>query len=263
VLNAYDLCVANKMVEGSQCTIAWHIDDMKISHVQPCVVSGMIDILELEFGKMTVTRGKVHTFLGMRVTYHDNKTASISMKSYLEEAIHEFGEDCSKRVTTPAKKDLFHIDTNSPGLGTARRVLFHSIVAKLLYVCKRGRPDIQLATMFLCTCVLRSTVDDWEKLKRVLQYVGATIDDELTIGADSMSVLQTWVDASYGVHDDMCSHTGGLMSFGRGAVSSQSSKQKLNTKSSTEAELVGASDYLPRTIWTTVFLHEILWGKNV
>jgi len=44
------------------------------------------------------------------------------------------------------------------------------------------------------------------------------------------------------------------MSFGRGAVSSQSSKQKLNTKSSTEAELVGASDYLPRTIWTRMFL---------
>jgi hypothetical protein len=31
-------------------------------------------------------------------------------------------------------------------------------------------------------------------------------------------------------------------------------KQKLNTKSSTEAKVVGASDYLPNTIWTKFFL---------
>jgi hypothetical protein len=52
----------------------------------------------------------------------------------------------------------------------------------------------------------------------------------------------------------MKSHTGGTMSFGRGAVLCKSSKQKLNTKSSTEAKLVGASDYLPNTIWVKMFL---------
>jgi hypothetical protein len=66
--------------------------------------------------------------------------------------------------------------------------------------------------------------------------------------------MHTWVDASYAVHGDMKSHTGGVISFGRGAVLSKSSKQKLNTRSSTEAELVGASDYLPSTIWTKYFL---------
>ena len=35
---------------------------------------------------------------------------------------------------------------------------------------------------------------------------------------------------------------------------SKSSKQKLNTKSSTEAELVGASDYLPHAIWAKKFM---------
>ena len=65
----------------------------------------------------------------------------------------------------------------------------------------------------------------------------------------------TWVDAAYGVHQDMKSHTGGTMLFGQGVVLCKSSKQKLNTKSSTEAELVGASDYLPNTIlWVKMFL---------
>lgn len=66
--------------------------------------------------------------------------------------------------------------------------------------------------------------------------------------------MYTWVDASYAVHRDMKSHTGGAVSFGRGVIMSKSSKQKLNTKSSTEAELVGASNYLPYPIWMKKFL---------
>jgi hypothetical protein len=52
----------------------------------------------------------------------------------------------------------------------------------------------------------------------------------------------------------MKSHTSGLISMGTGAILCKSSKQKLNTKSSTEAELVGASDYLPNTLWSKRFL---------
>jgi hypothetical protein len=52
----------------------------------------------------------------------------------------------------------------------------------------------------------------------------------------------------------MRSHTGGLISFGQGGIACKSSKQKLNTKSSTEAELVGASNYLPNTIWVKMFM---------
>ena len=44
------------------------------------------------------------------------------------------------------------------------------------------------------------------------------------------------------------------MSFGTGGFLCKSSKQKLNTKSSTEAELVGASDYLPNILWVKMFM---------
>jgi hypothetical protein len=80
------------------------------------------------------------------------------------------------------------------------------------------------------------------------------MDLEYTLGAGGMNCLRTWVDASYAVHPDMKSHTGGVMSLGLGGFACKSTKQKLNTKSSTEAELVGASDYLPNTIWVKMFL---------
>ena len=68
--------------------------------------------------------------------------------------------------------------------------------------------------------------------------------------------MNTYVDASYATHSDMKSHTGGCIVFSRGAVLSKSIKQKLNTKSSTEAELVGTSDYLPSAIYARLFLSE-------
>jgi hypothetical protein len=52
----------------------------------------------------------------------------------------------------------------------------------------------------------------------------------------------------------MRSQTGGTIMMGKGTLYSKSGKQKFNTKSSTEAELVGASDFLPQTIWTTNFI---------
>jgi len=66
--------------------------------------------------------------------------------------------------------------------------------------------------------------------------------------------MLSWFDAAYAVHPDMKSHTGGITSFGLGGFMGKSTKQKLNTKSSTEEELIGASDYLPNTIWLKLFM---------
>ncbi|KAL7571750.1 hypothetical protein ACA910_002845 [Epithemia clementina (nom. ined.)] len=130
------------------------------------------------------------------------------------------------------------------------------IVAKLLYVAHQGWPDLQPTIPLLCTPVAKSTEEDWGKLQRLLQYLAGTLDLKLHLGAENFISLKTWVDALYAVHPDMCSHTGGAMSLGRGAFGCKLSKQKLNTKSSTEAELVGIRDYLPNTIWTQMFLQE-------
>jgi hypothetical protein len=56
------------------------------------------------------------------------------------------------------------------------------------------------------------------------------------------------------VHPDYKSHTGGIMTMGKGAIVSVSKKQKLNTRSSTEAELVGADDVAGPMLWTARFL---------
>lgn len=82
-------------------------------------------------------------------------------------------------------------------------------------------------------------------MKRLLGYLNRTIDMPRIIGAENLFMMKIWVDAAYAIHPDMRGHTGGVISFGHGAYTTKSLQQKLNTKSSTETEVVGASDYIP------------------
>jgi hypothetical protein len=74
-------------------------------------------------------------------------------------------------------------------------------------------------------------------------------------GSGAFSVI-AYVDASYGVHPDFKSHTGSVLRLGEATVYVKSARQKLNTKSSTEAEIVGVSDSLSQALWTREFLQE-------
>ena len=107
---------------------------------------------------------------------------------------------------------------------------------------------------FLCTRVSKSTEQDWDKLERLMEYLKGTLGDELCLGADKLEEMGSFVDVSFAVHKDIRSHTGGGISFGRGILLGRSTKQKLNTTSSTESEIVGAADYLPNTVWLMKFL---------
>ena len=72
----------------------------------------------------------------------------------------------------------------------------------------------------------------------------------MTLEADDNIDIKWWIDASFAMHPDMKSHMGGMMSFGKGSVYSMSWKQRINTKSSTEAEIIGVDDGMPLVIWT-------------
>jgi hypothetical protein len=50
-LNPYDWCVTDKMVIGKQCTILWHVDDLKISHFDKEVVEDILRMLNERYGK--------------------------------------------------------------------------------------------------------------------------------------------------------------------------------------------------------------------
>jgi len=64
--------VANKIIKGKQFTVLWHVDDIKISHVDTEIVTQVIDLMKEAYGKeapLTISRVKVHKYLGMNIDY--------------------------------------------------------------------------------------------------------------------------------------------------------------------------------------------------
>ena len=96
--------------------------------------------------------------------------------------------------------------------------------------------------------------DNWVKLRCVLRYLKQNPSLPLILEADDLRVVNWHVDASFAVHEDMKSHTGGTMSVGKGSVIATSHKQKIDTRSSTKAELVGVDGVVVRMQWAQLFI---------
>jgi hypothetical protein len=212
-INPYDPCVANKMVDGKQCTVMWHVDDLKISHVRLSVVKDVIGKLKKVFGSeapLTEWIGKVHDYLGMRIDYSAPGKVSISQRDYIEEILGELPKDMAGLATSPAAAHLFEVSSAPDLLPVEAAEMFHCNVAKLLFVSQRSRPDIQTAVAFLSTRVKAPDRDDYKKLRRVMQYLRGSLDLTRTMEADGTGIARWWIDASFAVHPNMRGHTGGV-----------------------------------------------------
>eukprot|EP00934_Nitzschia_sp_Nitz4_P002612 Nitzschia sp. Nitz4//scaffold489_size5144//31//2646//NITZ4_009230-RA/size5144-processed-gene-0.1-mRNA-1//1//CDS//3329552897//2602//frame0 len=255
--NPYDPCVANKIVNGKQLTVAWHVDDLKISHVDALVVDAFIGQMRDAFGKETPlseSRGKTHDFLGMTLDYTTPGCVRVGMVDYVKGMIEGMPPDMIGTAPTPASSSLFKTNDTAAKLDNERKEIYVHLVMQGLYLSQRARPDIRTAISFLCSRTKAPDEDDYKKLIRLMQYLQGTTDMTLKLDGDDIGKPQWWVDASYAVHDDAKGHTGGTLSLGRGAVYSTSTKQKLVSRSSTESEVIGVHDVLPQIVWTSEFI---------
>ena len=57
------------MVGGKQMTVYWHVENLKVSHVDPKEVTNFMEWLERIKGDMSTTRGKVHKYLIMTLDF--------------------------------------------------------------------------------------------------------------------------------------------------------------------------------------------------
>jgi hypothetical protein len=257
IFNPYDPCVANRMVNGKQQCIRFHVDDLMSSHVDPKVNDDFLKWLNEmygNYGEVKATRGNTHDYLGMTLIFKDKKV-TVDMTDYVENMLAEFPLKLKKSETamTPAGDNLLNFGAGKK-LEKERAEIFHMTVARGLFLTKRARPDIQPTIAVLCTRVKEPNTSDWEKLVRMMKYLNGTRKLKLVLGADDLRSIKWSVDASFAVHPDFKSHTGAVQTFGHGAVQSMSKKQKLNTRSSTESELVAADDAVTQVLWMKMFM---------
>jgi hypothetical protein len=206
---------------------------------------------------MTVSRGKIHKYLGMTLDYTVRGQVKITMFDYVDEILTAFDKAELKgggTKSSAAPESLFKVDNSCEKRNQDKDVEFHNLVAKILYATKRARSDTCTAIAFLTTRVGASDKDDWTKLVNLMRYTRGTCMMPLIISANGSGILKWWVDASFAVHPNMCGHLGGGLSLGQGFPIVSSTKQKLNTQSSTETEIVGDDDFMPEICWTHYFM---------
>ena len=94
--NEYNWCVMNNIIDNKQRTILWHINDLKISHVEPAVISIVLDDIDSEYGKIekiAIIQGKVHKYLGMTIDYSLPGKLILLMIDYIGKMIDNITED--------------------------------------------------------------------------------------------------------------------------------------------------------------------------
>jgi hypothetical protein len=135
-------------------TITWHVDDLKVSHIDPYQITKFASYLASIYGEnLVVHRVKVIDYLGMDLNFANEGVAQILMITYTTQVLTDFPKAITTSCATPAADHLFTIcnEASAKFLPEAQAQAFHHTVAQLLFLCKGTRRDIQTAVSFLTT----------------------------------------------------------------------------------------------------------------
>lgn len=169
-VNPYNWCIENKMVNGAQCTITWHVDNLKILCVNKDAIDEVVCALDKRYGSfkpLTINNSKVHDYLRMTLGYTKREKVLVSMYKYIDQLLDKCPPDVDGTAVTRAANSLFEVRDDTEKVNEAKKKLLHQIIAKLLYLSKQARPDVQTAIAFLTNREPEPTMEDYKKVVRV------------------------------------------------------------------------------------------------
>lgn len=254
----FDDCVFTKSVGNDISILSTHVDDILQVSTADILINELQNIL-LEAYTHVTFHENCESYLGMKVlTNNLRDTIKLSQRGMIKDILKNYFTNGPRRVIiTPADSNLFNIDDSSPSLSASERKSLLSVVMSLMYVARLTRPDILLPVTFLASRVHCSTKQDQLKLHRILGYLHATVNKQLTISCKSLN-LNCFCDASYGTHFDGKSHSGYLFKMGNSFLFARSIKQKLTALSSTDAEIFAATSAATTGLWIRELYNDIL-----
>ena len=142
---------------------------------------------------MTVSREKIHTYLGMKLDYRTPKQVKITIIEFLEKIL----ETCIKTEpdgggtkNSAAPEDLFKIDNDNKKLGIKKIITFHNIFAKILFWTKQAKPDTGTSISFLTSRVKEPDINDWRKLGHLMKYIRKIINLLLILVINNNNILK-------------------------------------------------------------------------
>ena len=100
------------IVDGNYCTVCWHVDDLKISHVDSTVVDNILQHLEEYYVKvtqMTNTQVKVHNYMGMVLDFIKKGKVRVTMPNNIQSIIETAPTEMDIFSENPSANHLFQV----------------------------------------------------------------------------------------------------------------------------------------------------------
>jgi hypothetical protein len=186
------------------------------------------------------------SYLGMNISMRGPGRLYISQPGYIKEILEEFKP--TRSYPTPCKEDIFKRPEAELTGDPVEIREYLSKLMKLMFLATRTRPDLLLTLSILSSKARAPNVHDMERLDRVVGYLLETRNKGLKMEINNMN-LYAYFDASWASHSDLKGHSGIVITLGHNGfpIYCKSQKQKVVSRSSTEAELIAmfhGLDYL-------------------
>jgi hypothetical protein len=188
------------------------------------------------------------SYLGINLSMRGPGKIFMSQPGYVKEILKEYQP--RRSYPTPCTEDIFKRPPEELDGDPVDVTEYLSKLMKLMFLATRTRPDLQLTLSVLSTKARNPNVHDMERLDRVVGYLLETKDKGLWINISNLK-LHAYFDASWACHSDLKGHSGILITLGKNGLPLiwKSKKQKVVSRSSTEAELIAMFEGLDSLLY--------------
>lgn len=219
--------------------------------------------------KLKITTKPASYYLGMEINQAKDGTIVIHQEAYTKKVLERFNMANSNPVSTPidAAENSSAIQLNKDKeTEESNNYPYREAVGALAYLMVATRPDIAYAVSVVSRNLEKPTRSDWNRVKRILRYLKGTTSLSIQYKPKTLTrpELEGYSDADYG--GDLTtgrSTTGIVCLYNGGPVSWTSRRQSTVALSTTEAELVAASEGARELVWLTRIFEDITMVKSV
>ncbi|UYV77084.1 hypothetical protein LAZ67_14003178 [Cordylochernes scorpioides] len=246
-----DPCLFFRKTNDHLLIIAIYVDDGIIAGTNEQEIKEFLDELMFSF---KITSEPLNYFLGIEIEQQPDGSIFINQKAYIKRILEKFDMSQANKVGTPTD--------NSTVPGEAEileNVPFREAIGSLMHLSCLTRPDITFALNKVSQKLAAPTKYDWEAVKRIFKYlVGTTEYGIMYQKGHKVGVLESFSDADFAGDPETRRSTSGVVcKLAGGAISWLSQKQRSVSLSTTEAELVAASNTAKEVIWLNRLFSEI------
>ena len=258
-VSAADPCLYVRIKGGKKLLLALYVDDGLLAASDMQDLNSFIEQMKAEF-EITVTDASY--FLGIEINSQADGSMKISQSAYARRILERFKFENCKSVATPMLKTT---ESDSTKSGKADVDFpYRQAVGALMFLMTGTRPDLAYSVGYLSRVLDKPTAEDVIRVKRVFRYLSGTVNKGIVYKPDcNTGTLECYSDADFsGCMTTGRSTSGVVVCHAGGAISWLSQRQVVVATSTTESEIIAATEATKEVIWLKRLFSDVMKLKH-